>query len=492
MISRKNNAHALYKQDFKPKSDSHQTRFQNASSHSSQGLPSIDKSHRSPSQVKFLGIDSCINHRELQSAFRRFTHKKFPPFENPRLASLISSFSHPRHLKDASSESLADYHKKEFRKKFQGNEHYLRKHLYREGLDKCSLVRFSEEEQHYITTVSIQRPAVKFEKFETSCFENGVLDKGHLFYRSDHPQCDENPSVNRSDKCKIWNPFSSFSEAKKPKPDSEHKLDETLPEIENFDLITEDDGFEQGRIQIHDDFHDKQENTTCISKDEAANHSSSRLSDNSEEINEEECVNEALMKNVPIEQKSDKEISNNDLASHCKQEHEGKDNSDQSSNASQSLLSRYYYTRPWMFPSTMLSSLSMNEMTNRAATFASISRYQNLQPLALPYGMPPSGPQARSRVSQGFTCDFCGKVYCRKYVLKIHMRTHTGFKPLKCKFCDKSFSDPSNMKKHVKLHETENTVHKCKHCGRNFVRYRGLLNHIKSKHTEPLNMGILI
>ncbi|EDO38730.1 predicted protein, partial [Nematostella vectensis] len=76
-------------------------------------------------------------------------------------------------------------------------------------------------------------------------------------------------------------------------------------------------------------------------------------------------------------------------------------------------------------------------------------------------------------------CDFCGKVYCRKYVLKIHMRTHTGFKPLKCKFCDKSFSDPSNMKKHVKLHETENTVHKCKHCGRSFVRYRGLLNHIK-------------
>ena len=99
----------------------------------------------------------------------------------------------------------------------------------------------------------------------------------------------------------------------------------------------------------------------------------------------------------------------------------------------------------------------------------------------------PNSPQTSSR-NQGFTCEYCGKVYCRKYVLKIHMRTHTGFKPLRCKVCDKSFSDPSNMKKHVKLHEAEDTVHKCRHCGRNFVRYRGLLNHIKSKHSEHMSL----
>jgi len=48
---------------------------------------------------------------------------------------------------------------------------------------------------------------------------------------------------------------------------------------------------------------------------------------------------------------------------------------------------------------------------------------------------------------QGHLCIYCGKVYSRKYGLKIHIRTHTGFKPLKCKFCLRPFGDPSNLNK---------------------------------------------
>lgn len=61
---------------------------------------------------------------------------------------------------------------------------------------------------------------------------------------------------------------------------------------------------------------------------------------------------------------------------------------------------------------------------------------------------------------QGHICLYCGKCYSRKYGLKIHIRTHTGYKPLKCKFCSRPFGDPSNLNKHVRLHAEGETPYK--------------------------------
>lgn len=41
-----------------------------------------------------------------------------------------------------------------------------------------------------------------------------------------------------------------------------------------------------------------------------------------------------------------------------------------------------------------------------------------------------------------------------------HHRTHTGFKPLKCKYCYRPFGDPSNLNKHVRLHAEGDTPYK--------------------------------
>lgn len=83
---------------------------------------------------------------------------------------------------------------------------------------------------------------------------------------------------------------------------------------------------------------------------------------------------------------------------------------------------------------------------------------------------------------QGHVCIYCGKLYSRKYGLKIHIRTHTGFKPLKCKYCLRPFGDPSNLNKHIRLHVQEKSLHKCHVCNKILVRRRDLLRHMNIKH----------
>lgn len=83
---------------------------------------------------------------------------------------------------------------------------------------------------------------------------------------------------------------------------------------------------------------------------------------------------------------------------------------------------------------------------------------------------------------RGHLCIYCGKLYSRKYGLKIHLRTHTGYKPLKCKICLRPFGDPSNLNKHIRLHAEGDTPYRCEYCGKVLVRRRDLERHIKSRH----------
>ncbi|XP_075163327.1 PR/SET domain 13 [Haematobia irritans] len=93
---------------------------------------------------------------------------------------------------------------------------------------------------------------------------------------------------------------------------------------------------------------------------------------------------------------------------------------------------------------------------------------------------------------QGHLCIYCGKMYSRKYGLKIHIRTHTGFKPLKCKYCLRPFGDPSNLNKHIRLHlqsstntgQTSAETYQCSLCHKTFGRRRDLQKHMENRHGD--------
>ncbi|XP_031825951.1 PR/SET domain 13 [Nomia melanderi] len=119
----------------------------------------------------------------------------------------------------------------------------------------------------------------------------------------------------------------------------------------------------------------------------------------------------------------------------------------------------------------------------------------NVQATATPMATDAHAAQMETIVSnlgkskQGHLCIYCGKVYSRKYGLKIHIRTHTGYKPLKCKYCLRPFGDPSNLNKHVRLHADGETPYKCDLCGKVLVRRRDLERHIRSRHQENVDQN---
>lgn len=80
-----------------------------------------------------------------------------------------------------------------------------------------------------------------------------------------------------------------------------------------------------------------------------------------------------------------------------------------------------------------------------------------------------------------FGCDVCAKRFTQQANLIKHKRIHTGDKPFVCKVCCRGFSQKANLKKHAQLHTGEKH-YRCDFCDKAFAQQVNLDRHRRT-HT---------
>ncbi|XP_063983050.1 zinc finger protein 236-like [Diachasmimorpha longicaudata] len=86
-------------------------------------------------------------------------------------------------------------------------------------------------------------------------------------------------------------------------------------------------------------------------------------------------------------------------------------------------------------------------------------------------------PQSWKKTKVLHFCPYCHKSFDRPWVLKGHLRLHTGERPFECPVCNKSFADRSNLRAHQRTRNHHEWQWRCEVCFKAFSQRRYLERH---------------